>query len=579
MPLKRIPTPTQDAGNWGTILNDHLSQTQNPLNGAFNSFDQFSNRPTNLSADDVGRAYINAKTGNIHEWQGSTWKVMQDSVINVMDFGVKGDGVADDSAIIQNLVNQYEVLFFPKGDYRISGVVIPETKRVKLFGDGNIICSGNYGFMRTNTISRDSFGVINSTEGNLVPFEIFVEDLTFTASNSECKCIWLDHYFSSSGNFGLNITKCFFKLSNGAIGIALSGCGFNRIISNYFVMDTNSFAIVTIAAQDLLKSCQTSVAAYNVFFLGTAIIQRYQANTISAVEGWNSISNMYFASRFNMIMANTWRAINEDFVSSHIVIDGCNASQISNCYIDHNVFPEDVGFPLIDIKSNPRNTQSLQITNNIINSQGAGGDMIVFSGATSPTTPNQITAVTISGNTYQGQQNIGNNGIVFNAKYGGPSRVFIGGETFFNITSCIKIITPFVKNTIAPFQARDCQYWLENASAAGLNIEAMTERSNIDFVYQKIPCTLTVPTYLASTAEEVVSSYTVNFGRMGTFFPVITTASISSTELETYPFVSNKTNTSFDFEAVKRIPALGGRRFVVKADVIVDGTKYLYGGE
>ena len=53
MPLKRIPTPTQDAGNWGTILNDHLAQTQNPLNGAFNSFDQFSARPTNLTADDA----------------------------------------------------------------------------------------------------------------------------------------------------------------------------------------------------------------------------------------------------------------------------------------------------------------------------------------------------------------------------------------------------------------------------------------------------------------------------------------------------------------------------------------------
>ena len=75
MPLKRIPTPTQDAGNWGTILNDHLAQTQNPINGAFNSFDQFSARPTNLTADDAGRTYLYTQTGNWHEWSGSEWKV------------------------------------------------------------------------------------------------------------------------------------------------------------------------------------------------------------------------------------------------------------------------------------------------------------------------------------------------------------------------------------------------------------------------------------------------------------------------------------------------------------------------
>ncbi len=75
MPQKRIPTTTQDAGNWGTILNAHLAQTKNPLNGAFNSFDQFSARPTNLTPDDAGKTYLYNQTGNWHEWDGTKWKV------------------------------------------------------------------------------------------------------------------------------------------------------------------------------------------------------------------------------------------------------------------------------------------------------------------------------------------------------------------------------------------------------------------------------------------------------------------------------------------------------------------------
>lgn len=580
MSTKRIPTPTQDAGNWGTILNDHLAQTKNPTNGAFNSFDQFSLRPTTLTADDVGKTFLFRKTSKLHEWQGSTWKVNDESIINVLDYGVIPDGVTDNSARLQQLVNEFAVLFFPKGNYIVNGVLLPETKQIKLFGDGNIICKGDFGFKRTNQY------ISPSTEGILVKFEVFVEDLTFIASTPETKCIYLDHFFASGGNFGLNITKCTFELKNGAIGIALSGCGFNRIISNYFKMEDNnipdiapSFGIVTIAKTDLLGSCQTSVMAFNVFYLGISIIQRYLPDTVSAVEGWTSTGNFYFASKFNIIKANTWRAVNEDFVSSHVVIDSCNASQISNCYIDRNSGGSDYGVPLIEIRSNATNTQALQIINNQFNSQGGFGEFIVFTGASSPTTGNQITNTTISGNTYLGQQNINNNGIVFNAPYGGPTRTFIGNENFFNMTSCIKLITAMTKSVIAPFIARDSQWWLENASANNLSIEDMTTASNIDYVYQKISCFLTVPTYLASGNEEAVSSYTVNFGRMGKLNPIVSITNISSTEPETYPYFANVKSASFEFQAVKRIPAVGGRKFTVKADIIVDGTKYLYGGE
>ena len=134
MPLKRIPTPTQDAGNWGTILNDHLAQTQNPLNGAFNSFDQFSARPTNLTADDAGKTYLYTQTGNWHEWSETEWKVQNKSEINVKDYGAVGDGVVDDTAAIQKAIDKgsylsnYDVtktnhIYVPNGKYRITSTL------------------------------------------------------------------------------------------------------------------------------------------------------------------------------------------------------------------------------------------------------------------------------------------------------------------------------------------------------------------------------------------------------------------------------------------------------------------------
>ena len=64
--------PQLGDANWGTPLNAHLSQLQNPTNGGINTFEQFSQRPTNLTTDDAGKTYLYTQTGNLHQWTGTT---------------------------------------------------------------------------------------------------------------------------------------------------------------------------------------------------------------------------------------------------------------------------------------------------------------------------------------------------------------------------------------------------------------------------------------------------------------------------------------------------------------------------
>jgi hypothetical protein len=119
--------PTIGDSNWGTSLNAHLAQLQNSTNGGINSFEQFAQRPTNLTADDTGKTYIYTQTGNLHQWTGTTWKVLNESVINVKDYGAVGDyntttnTGTDDTDAIQKVINDFNgATYFPKGNYLIT---------------------------------------------------------------------------------------------------------------------------------------------------------------------------------------------------------------------------------------------------------------------------------------------------------------------------------------------------------------------------------------------------------------------------------------------------------------------------
>jgi Pectate lyase superfamily protein len=166
MPTKAIPTIGDP--NWGIPLNNHLSQLQNPSNGGINKFEQFSQRPTNLTADDAGKTYLYTQTGNIHQWTGTSWKVLNESVINVKDYGAVGDGVTDDSDIILQIVDNFNLngsgktLLFPKGVYKYDKYFPAGIANI----DVETPAIGNIRFKNMNNFKVSGYGAVINFKGD-----------------------------------------------------------------------------------------------------------------------------------------------------------------------------------------------------------------------------------------------------------------------------------------------------------------------------------------------------------------------------------------------------------------------------
>jgi hypothetical protein len=86
------------------------------------SFDAFSSRPTGLGVNDAGKTFLYTRTGNWHQWTGTTWTILDQTRINVLDYGLTGLGIADESAAFTALLalNLGTKYYFPKGQYKFN---------------------------------------------------------------------------------------------------------------------------------------------------------------------------------------------------------------------------------------------------------------------------------------------------------------------------------------------------------------------------------------------------------------------------------------------------------------------------
>jgi hypothetical protein len=143
------PIPTIGQPNWGTPLNEHLRQLNDPANGGLNTISTVAGRPNSLVAGDSGYTTFNRASGNFHKWSGTAWEVLATTVLNVKDYGAVGDGTTDDTTAIQAAVNAAQNLpgggtvFFPAARYRITSTVTINVDTVYIDGGGSVILCGD----------------------------------------------------------------------------------------------------------------------------------------------------------------------------------------------------------------------------------------------------------------------------------------------------------------------------------------------------------------------------------------------------------------------------------------------------
>jgi parallel beta-helix repeat protein len=110
--------------------------------GVINSFSEFAQRPTGLNATDSGKKYLYHQTGSFHLWNGTGWLVLNESSVNIKDYGAIGDGVKNDVVAINaaaNVAKNGYQLIIPKGIFLISSYILISNGTKAIYGKGGII--------------------------------------------------------------------------------------------------------------------------------------------------------------------------------------------------------------------------------------------------------------------------------------------------------------------------------------------------------------------------------------------------------------------------------------------------------
>ena len=151
--------------------------------------------------------------------------------VNVKSFGAKGDGVTDDTNAIKLALESSNVIYFPKGTYRVTET-INLTKSTKIFGDENV---RNWGAEASTTLKKESDGYIFSCSwGNINNFE----NINFDGNGIYQPCSAIIRGCSFTGGIGIEKARTTVVESCVFSGCSIAGIKTmvdSRIINNFFM--------------------------------------------------------------------------------------------------------------------------------------------------------------------------------------------------------------------------------------------------------------------------------------------------------------------------------------------------------
>lgn len=257
----------------------------------------------------IGEAIENGTfTAEINRWLENI------KVINVKDFGAKGDGKTDDSASIQNAVDSSPFVYFPEGTYMCHDISIPSDVTIVGAGTTNTILKCP---IPTDCIFQTQFYEAQVNQGyNSGSHNFSISFMTLDGDN-KCKKNMrfigyryvLNNLYVMNAETGLDsqwslqlgegddkkafecyISDCFFERCsqygiwwNGAHDSIFSNC-FVRLCKNgIHVLDTDfSYASGTIFSNCHVYACE----GYGIFSDADIIFE----NTISESNGYNAVN-------------------------------------------------------------------------------------------------------------------------------------------------------------------------------------------------------------------------------------------------------------------------------------------------
>jgi hypothetical protein len=242
--------------------------------------------------------------------------------VNIQALGAKGDGITDDTAVIQNALNSYSDIFFPLGTYHMKGqLTIPSGKH--LYGQG--------------------VGTLIQSDSDILPSGSDSSFVSVAGSGISIVGIWFWNESNGiCGEFNMDasssVLDCLFwsnRVGNPAVIMNFTG-GCGGLFENLWETGINANGI-NVSSNGPLELFAFAPEHYNVtalMFNGASNVLglNIQSETSGSYVDIENSNNIYLAS----ILAGNWNSTSNNLIeikNSTVALFGLEVNQNGSCIV------------------------------------------------------------------------------------------------------------------------------------------------------------------------------------------------------------------------------------------------------